>query len=140
MSKKIFWTLVVVIVIVIVGYFLFVRGLKIGLFSGNADVINVVFGEMTVEEFKTSCERDGGEYRERTFCGVACINYAECGYIKASDGNRLCYSSDREEKLFSNCGLCESGYRCGLAAGDFGPTHCNCAEYETLHRMTLEMN
>lgn len=138
MNKKIFLIVIIILVVVVAGYFLFIRGTNIGLFDGNADVINLAFGEMTVEEFKISCKQGGGEYRERTFCGVACIGYAECGYIKASDGNRLCYSSDREEKLFSDCMLCKFDYSCGLAAGDFGPIHCNCAEYKTLHRMTLE--
>lgn len=130
---------ILVVVAAVGGYMVFGPETEVPLQRAqvSAEVINVDPSETTKEAFEAECAGNGGEYREKIFYGVGPVPYAECGYNKASDGGRLCSSSDPSEKAADDCHACEFGAGYGPAAGDFGPMHGRCAEYETLYRLPI---
>lgn len=104
------------------------------------NIERIIISNMNAEEFKLSCESNGGEYNpESVFFGVGPVTMpAFCGFYKALDAGRLCYSEDKKDnKLSNDCSSCGYQASCGVAAGDFGPNQCHCGAYgkvETLQK------
>ena len=84
-------------------------------------IIIVVFFLFLYKDFKFSCTILGGEYNKaKMMWGFGPYKQpAYCGFNKASDSGRLCYSGDsKDNKTNNDCSSCTYQAYCCIPAAD----------------------